>query len=85
MHWFSELSGSRSSGMDVNPISFLDIFAWSQLKHLQLSPWELKMIQSLDICWRNVHAEDQSSLPMTATGEVDVEAGGDRLAALLGF
>jgi len=85
LHWFSELNGARGSGMDVNPISFPDIFAWSQLRNIRLSPWDLKMIQALDICWRNVRAEEQPAVPMTAGGEVDTEAASDRLMAALGF
>lgn len=46
--WFVTLNSTRSHGMSINPISFQDIWAWSQLTENEPTPFEVDCITSLD-------------------------------------
>ena len=47
--WFIELHSARaSSGFGIQPISYLEIKAWSQLNQIHLTPWELHALKRLD-------------------------------------
>ena len=43
-----ELHASRSSGMAVNPISYVEIEAFCRLTGEQLDPWEARAIRAVD-------------------------------------
>jgi hypothetical protein len=54
--WFNELSHTgRVYGPEgvAQPLSSTEILAWSTLHHLQLAPWELRLIRLLDVAWLN--------------------------------
>lgn len=51
---FQQLSLSRQSGMALNPISYGEIVAWSQLFQTPLSMWEIETIKQLDMIFLNV-------------------------------
>lgn len=47
--WFCELSNARQYGeFGPMPITFLEIFAWSNLKQTRLDFWELDAIKAID-------------------------------------
>lgn len=57
--WFCELSNSRSFNMSgPNPISDLDIYAWSVNTGHRLRLWELVAIRRLDTLYRKSVDED---------------------------
>ena len=45
---FNLLSHTRQAGMGVSGIAFTEIEAWQRLYHVNLTPWELEMIQQFD-------------------------------------
>ena len=59
--WFCELSGSRSSGMAANPISYTEIEAWGRLTGRRPDVREVRLIVMLDSVWRSVHGEDEKT------------------------
>lgn len=46
--WFLELNSTRQSGMGVSGITYTEIKAWCELTGNQPSPYEIKIIKSLD-------------------------------------
>jgi hypothetical protein len=46
--WFRDLSGSRTIGFGINPITYLDILAWSRLTGVRPEPWEVRIIRDID-------------------------------------
>ena len=47
--WFWEVALTRgSNGFAPNPLSPIDIWAWSQLNGLTLRPWEVRALHMLD-------------------------------------
>lgn len=58
---FMEISRGRSYGMaGPNPISYENINSWQSLSGVELSLWEVKVIQSLDELWLEIMQEDKS-------------------------
>ncbi len=45
---FIELSSKRTAGMQMNAISYTDIFSYCQLKKITLTQFELSAIEKLD-------------------------------------
>lgn len=52
--WFQQLNGKRTFGMTLNPITWHDIYAWSQLTGTKPKQWELDAISRLDVTFTNV-------------------------------
>lgn len=48
---FFELCSGRTSGFGLNPLSWTDIKAWSDLHAIRLQPWELDALKRLDAVW----------------------------------
>jgi len=49
VEWFYELAGTRLlSESGPMPITFRDIMAWKDLLSIDIHPWEVKAIRSLD-------------------------------------
>ncbi len=46
--WFGELAATRQNGFAANPISFMEIDAWSRLTRTRPALWEIKAIRALD-------------------------------------
>jgi hypothetical protein len=56
---FIELHDGRTYGMSgPNPLSYEGIHAWSSLVGLELSPWEIELIKSLDNLWIKTTSEE---------------------------
>lgn len=56
---FLELHDGRTYGMSgPNPISYDIIKAWCDLTSVQLSPWEIETIKSLDNLWIKITGEE---------------------------
>lgn len=56
--WFVELSAARgSNGWGPNPISYLDIEAWSRLTRTIINPAEVRAIIALDQAFLTERAE----------------------------
>ena len=50
--WFLELSAGRgSNGFGPNPISFLDLLAWSMLTGTITRPAEIEAVMAVDRAW----------------------------------
>lgn len=46
---YIELAACRGgSGFGVNPITHLDILAWSHLNRIELTPWEVDALLAMD-------------------------------------
>ena len=61
-HWFLELSAGRgSNGFGPNPISYLDLLAWSALTGTITRPAEIEAIMSLDRAWLTAQAANTST------------------------
>jgi len=60
--WFQQLTGKRSAGgMSINPITWPDLFAWSQLTGIKPMQWELDALAVIDGAFlSSIHAEQQS-------------------------
>ncbi len=54
---FLELNSTRTVGFAPNPISILEIEAWSRLKREPIRPFELDMLQALDAEWMKAARE----------------------------
>lgn len=54
---FQQLSLSRQAGMALNPITYAEMVAWSQLYHTRLEMWEIEVIKQLDLIFLNVQNE----------------------------
>ena len=49
LNMFSELSSTRQGGMGgPNPITYLEMKAYSDLKDCDIEPWEVEVIKLLD-------------------------------------
>jgi hypothetical protein len=47
--WFCELDAGRGgNGFGLNPLSYSEIQAWTQLKRVDLAPWEVEAIKRID-------------------------------------
>ena len=56
---FIELHDGRTYGMSgPNPLSYEGIQAWSNLVGLELLPWEIELIKSLDNLWIKTTSEE---------------------------
>jgi hypothetical protein len=56
---FIELHDGRTYGMSgPNPISYDIIKAWCDLSGIDLSPWEIDLIKSLDNLWIKTTSEE---------------------------
>lgn len=55
---FQQLSLSRQMGMTLNPITYAEIIAWSQLYRTPLATWEIDTIKQLDLIFLNVQNRD---------------------------
>lgn len=56
--WFVALSNQRgSSGFGIEPLRWLDIWAWSSLSGTLAFPWEIDAIVRIDAIYRKVRAE----------------------------
>jgi len=61
--WYQELARGRgSSGFGPNPISWLDVLAWSGLMDMRLERWELRALRLLDLSYLLAIAEKESEL-----------------------
>lgn len=59
--WFLELSAGRgSNGFGPNPISWLDLLAWTVLTGTITRPAEINAIMALDQVWMKVQAARNS-------------------------
>ncbi len=55
MRWFYEMSSGRSTnGFGYMPLAFSEMEAWSRLRGVTLTPWEVQTIKSLDREYLNV-------------------------------
>lgn len=54
---FQQLSLSRQVGMALNPITYGEIVAWSQLYHTRLAMWEIDVLKRLDLVFLSVQSE----------------------------
>jgi len=53
--WFLSLHNGRGSGgFGPNPISSIEIQAWSQLEGIRLAWWELKALRGMDAAFMSV-------------------------------
>lgn len=67
--WFDELSAARSAGPHgLNPVSYLDVYAWAELTDRRPEPHEVRAILRLD---------QQARRPSACRCEVCALAGGD--------
>lgn len=55
-HWFIALSQKRTCGMALNPITWLDMQAWSQMTGIKPLQWELEAISGIDNAFLLSHA-----------------------------
>jgi hypothetical protein len=55
--WFWDLNSGRQSGMGINPLSWSDIKAWEELTRNRLSPWQARVIRSMDRVYLEVAHE----------------------------
>lgn len=56
---FIELHDGRTYGMSgPNPISYDIIKSWSEINDIELSPWEVDIIKSLDNLWLKTMNEE---------------------------
>lgn len=58
---FIELHDGRTYGMSgPNPLSYDIIKAWCELMGVDLSPWEITIIKSLDNLWIKITGEEDN-------------------------
>jgi hypothetical protein len=61
--WFQQLTGKRTAGMSINPITYSDIDAWSRLYGIRPKAWELDALSAIDAAFMNsVHEEQQQKV-----------------------
>lgn len=49
--WFAELTGRRTCGMMMNPITWTEIDAWARLKGIRPKQWELDALTGIDAAY----------------------------------
>lgn len=59
--WWSELNSCRQCGMSANPISWSDIYSWSQLTKTTIDKWDAKAIRAIDAEFMAVAAKQNAS------------------------
>lgn len=57
--WFQDLHGTREGGFGPGPLTHTEIYCWASLNHIELSPWELKMIKVIDRAYFRYQAEKE--------------------------
>jgi hypothetical protein len=55
--WFLELDATRQNGMDINPISYSEIAAWSKLTGNRPRRHEVEVLRQIDGLYLAEHAE----------------------------
>lgn len=55
--WFLELHRARGGGFGPAPLGFAEIAAWSGLRGVRLTPWEVEILRDLDASWFAAQAE----------------------------
>lgn len=53
---FLRLNARRSVGFALEPITFLEIEAFVRLTGQRLQPWEVRILEEIDLLFRSVHA-----------------------------
>lgn len=46
--WFLQLDSSRSSGMQVNPLTYSDMYAFFKLYNVEPEDWEITLLKQFD-------------------------------------
>jgi len=59
--WFWLLSRTRQNGMDVNPISYQEIKAFSEQMGLGIDPWETRILRRMDDAALEARAGDRKA------------------------
>lgn len=61
-NWFMELEAARGgNGYGINPLSFAEIHAWTQLTRVQPVPWEIDAIKRIDAVRIRISNEKKDS------------------------
>ncbi|MCS0459538.1 phage tail assembly chaperone [Rhizobium favelukesii] len=59
--WFKELDRARAgTGFGVNPLSYTEIYSWSRVRQIALSPWHIDALISMDDMRLMLFAEKKS-------------------------
>lgn len=60
--WWLEISAGRPvSQGGLLPVPATEIRAWEQLRRVELEPWEVDVIRSLDALYLRINAPDRAS------------------------
>lgn len=56
--WYQDLTGKRTIGMAMNPITWPDVDSWCNRRKLDPKQWELDAIFGIDEAFRTVMSEE---------------------------
>lgn len=70
--WLTEMGLTGSDGMNVIPLPWREITAWSERTCIDLSPWESRIIRAASVAYVNEtrRAEDETAAAPYHSGEV---------------
>jgi len=73
--WFCDLSGARSgNGYGGNPISHIEIEAWSRLSGIRLTPWEVAVLRRADSAFLAATYEKSAATSRAASEPKQIRA-----------
>ena len=58
--WWSDLNKTRQSGMDICTVTYTEIFAWANLKKIDLHEFEVDCITAIDNFYVNTQRKKQA-------------------------
>jgi hypothetical protein len=68
--WFCGIASGRSSaGFGPNPLSAVEILAWSRLSGNHVAPWEFEVLRRLDHKWLEIYSELHKPDPAPKKGQ----------------
>lgn len=59
--WYQDLSGARGAGFSINAISWIDLWAYFDLKRMRPEPWEVQTLRALDEAFMQSRLDEATS------------------------
>jgi hypothetical protein len=69
LSWFWQLSNKRSNGFGLSPIIYGSIVDWKSLFHIETEPWEVVVLDRLDVAFLNAQSSNSRKAQPETEGE----------------
>ena len=74
--WFVSLSSRQLPGMDVTPITWAELLAWTELRQIDIRPEEIDVMLALDVAYREAMANRDRIEPAQSVDASILKEGG---------